>query len=278
MVTTLVLVLLSAPPPGHAGRVVAVNGNVTLTRSDVPTPVTRGDYIVQGDVIATGADGNVRLLMRDKSVLALTAKSSIAIAAYDVEPATRKRRARLPVLVGRLWALVSKTVHPDASYEVTANNAVAGVRGTELVFDVGEAGESEVTVISGEVTLASADARETLGERERGQVVGAGAIALKSTTEDAIADIHDAIRPEQELDTAKAEKRLKATRKRAADEDPASARIDEERDTGRDDPGTGDAVLEDTREGGFTGDNSPTVGFFDPSTMGRVRVHVEVRE
>jgi len=52
---------------------------------------------------------------RDKSVLALSGQSRMKISAYDVEPQSKKRRARLTVLVGRLWAFVTETVNPDAS-------------------------------------------------------------------------------------------------------------------------------------------------------------------
>lgn len=279
MVTTLALALLMAPPPSNVGRVVATSGEVSLTRSQTATPIERGAYLLAGDVVKTGADGTVRMLMRDKSVLALPARSSIRISAYDVDAATRKRRARLTVIVGRLWALVTKTVNPDASYEVSTENAVAGVRGTELVFDANADGSSAVTVITGEVDLAAEGSRETLGAREQG-VAGTGAIALKSTTEDAIAELREQVRPEQELDTAKADKRLAAAREKA-DDAPAGRELTDDQEVERDDPGTGDSVFEDSgatgeRTGSF--DNTdPTGAWFDPSTMARVRVRVEVR-
>ncbi len=278
----LVSITNRSGPDGAVGRIVALSGEVHVQGQGIPAvAAVRGDYLHEGDIVETGSEGNVRLLMRDKSVLALPSKSRLEIAAYQVHAEARQRQARLKVLAGRLWALVSQALHPDARYEVTSGTAVAGVRGTELVFDVADSGQAAVTVISGVVDLAAAGAHETLGERERGRIGGTGAIAIGSTSASGIETLRDDVRDEQALDEAKAEQRLAALRKKkGANEAAVKGPAIEPEQGARDAPGTGSATFEDAPvdAGDVNGDSgSPTADLFDPSTMARVRISVQVR-
>ncbi|OGR13955.1 MAG: hypothetical protein A2341_04495 [Deltaproteobacteria bacterium RIFOXYB12_FULL_58_9] len=272
---------LSAEP---VGRVVALSGAVAVQRSDASMmALARGDYVEEGDIIETQEASNVRLLMRDKSVLALAGNSRFEIASYSVQPKDKRRKAKLKILVGKLWAFVTEAVHPDATYQVETANAVAGVRGTELVFDVAADGASQLTVIEGEVEVDADGTQETLGARESGNI-GNSDINLKTTSEEEIANLREGVRPEQQLDTEKAVARVAATRKKSenGDRDSTDAHLREEgqqRAEG-DEPGTGDSVFEDVVDGGNrnSADGGPALEFFDSATMARVRVRVEVRQ
>jgi hypothetical protein len=272
----------AAASPATVGRIVAQSGAVTIERAAGPkVAAQRGDFVAQGDVVATGAQGSVRLLMRDKSVLALTANSRLRFTAYEVRPEQKSRRARLTVLAGRLWAMVTEAVHPEASYEVESGNAVAGVRGTELVFDVDPTGSSSVVVLHGEVELGSASARELLAQSERGSV-DAGGIVRGVASATTVAELRGAARPVQALDPATVEKRLRVLRGKASGQEAAPVGPEEgEKGGERDDPGTGTSTFEDAgasvAETGGTRDGTPGLDYFDPSTMAIVHLSVQVR-
>jgi hypothetical protein len=267
------------------GRVVALTGEVQVRHgSAAAVALKRGDYLEEGDTVETALSGSVRLLMRDKSVLALPARASMRITNYAVNPDAKKRRVRLKILAGRLWAAVSEALGTGSKYEVESDNAVAGVRGTELVFDVGETGNAVVTVITGEVQLRSADAHESLGAQARGSVASAGTIAVDATTATGVAALRETVRPEPALDAANAERRLQALRKKSGEDKAALPELAEKgRATDRDQPGMGDSTF-DNSTAPVPGDNGPDrtagpggLGMFDPSTMAHVRVRVEVR-
>ena len=144
-------------------------------------------------------------------------------------------------------------------------------------------GNAVVTVISGEVQLASPAGHETLGERARGSVESAGTIAVASTTALGVAALRDTVRPAPELNAANADRRLQALRRQAADQEAAVADL-AQRNPGvkRDEPGTGDSTFEGSTPGGASpadnsGERTPDMGVFDPSTMAHVRVSVQVR-
>ncbi len=274
----------------HVGRIVAASGEVFVKRGEQPrAEVARGAYLEEGDVIETGANGSVRLLMSDKSVLALAANSGMAISAYAVNPKTKKRKASLTIMMGRLWAFVSHTDNPKASYEVRTQTAVAGVRGTELVFDVDASGNSALTVIEGAVWLVSEASEETIGGHESGSIAPQGTIALGSASEEAIAEIKETVRPEQTLEAKNVAERMKKTRRSAGSSDEDDSEQAEFR--------SGNALFEDVDpaqalgngDGGGTGSDGEAAAFdtsfdspglidFDPTTMARVRLSVEVRQ
>src|SRR5689334_13242175 len=115
-----------------AGRAVVVRGSVTLQSSDGGSrALAPGDFVYAGDGVSTEADAHVRLLMTDKSLLDLGSKSSIRVAEYAL--ASNNRKANVKVVAGRLWARVRTWFGGESSYQVEGANAVAGVRGTELI-------------------------------------------------------------------------------------------------------------------------------------------------
>ena len=179
----LVLVVSLMPPAqasaAQAGRVVALRGKAwkTVPGAEVParTPLVGGDRLHEGDVVSTDADSSARLLMSDKSILDVGPRTRVTIKTYQTSPKERKRKVGLTVWLGRLWARVTKSTGGGVDFRVSSPNAVAGIRGTELVVDVAE-GLTEVTVVSGsvEVGTAAREGIQILGAMQRGSVSGSG--------------------------------------------------------------------------------------------------------
>lgn len=192
-------------PRAHAqtaqvsGRVTNVAGSATFQRGVDTRPLVAGQEIYEGDVVRTSANATARLLMRDKGVLDLGPGSVLAIKTYRVEPQRRSRFASLSLVVGRVWAKVTKAVGNDSNFEVTTTQAVAGVRGTEFVVNVDESGATEVTVVAGAVAVSAGEGEATtLGAMQRGTVSqeGGSSVAVQEVTTEEIEQLENSVRPD----------------------------------------------------------------------------------
>src|SRR5688572_28264342 len=76
--SALALLLFSSLAFAEAGRVMYVSGEATLVRGN-SIPITKGVAVEAGDLIRTGADGRVQLLMADGDRIALRPSTEFRI-------------------------------------------------------------------------------------------------------------------------------------------------------------------------------------------------------
>ncbi len=130
----------TTPPEPEAqpisfARVDAVQGAPTIKRGEQSLEAMVGVDLQKGDSIDTGDGGKVRIVMADKSVLALGARSKLTFAEYDASG--ENRVGTLKLTLGRFWMNVTQwAAGGDSLVEVYTPNAVAGVRGTTLWGDI----------------------------------------------------------------------------------------------------------------------------------------------
>ncbi len=154
MISALVLgVLLSQTAGPSDGRVVLARGDVVIRTVDSSVKAIPGAMVRQGDQIRTGQDSGVRLLLGGSAVIDLGANTSMVV----TRAGTSSSETKLKVWSGRLWARVSSLFGSSAKFEVESPNAVAGVRGTEFIFDVAPDGGTEITVLDGAVAVTARD-------------------------------------------------------------------------------------------------------------------------
>lgn len=186
------------------GRVVIVQGQV-LSQNPVvnPTPaaVKRGQSIYEGDIIRTDKNSFARLLMEDKSLLDVGPSTYVNLAQYGVAKNERKRSVGIKLILGRLWARVSEAFGDKSKFEITTANAVAGVRGTELIVDYGKDGQSVVTVVHGLVAVSSSSgAAIELTANQRSSVAGNGGLTSSKVTQEEITTMASDSQPRFRLD------------------------------------------------------------------------------
>jgi hypothetical protein len=126
----------ATPEPAKAagiGSIEAAIGEPTLQRGEAKQPATVGATVEPGDTIATPKNSKVRIVLSDKSVIALGAESQARLAELNVE---KGRKGKLELLAGKFWMHVQTWAGEGESlWEVHTPNAVAGVRGTTLWGD-----------------------------------------------------------------------------------------------------------------------------------------------
>lgn len=119
------------------GSVKNVQGTAAVVRAGEKIPAQPGLKLVEGDIVETGADGTLGLILRDDSSLSLGPSSRIAIERFLYTPAegklgltTRIYRGTLAYLSGIIGRLA-----PDSTTFVTPTFTI-GVRGTHFAVRV----------------------------------------------------------------------------------------------------------------------------------------------
>ncbi len=154
MISALVVSVLVSQAAGPSdGRVVLTHGDVVVRTADTSIKGMPGVLVRQGDQVRTGPESGVRLLLGGSAVVDLGANTSMVV----TRAGTSSSETKIKVWSGRLWARVSSLFGNNAKFEVESPNAVAGVRGTEFIFDVSPDGGTEVTVLDGSVAVTARD-------------------------------------------------------------------------------------------------------------------------
>lgn len=136
LVFCLLLTALGAsaqsPPPGLAGKVELVEGEVTVyDQAKQPRRVAVGDGIFEGEGIVTGRDGELHLDMEDGGFIAVRPNTKMTIAAYRAEGGDGDRSV-FSLLAGTFRSVTGwiGKFNPR-SYQVRTPTATIGVRGTD---------------------------------------------------------------------------------------------------------------------------------------------------
>lgn len=138
VLTTLILLgcsaLLSqawAAKPDHMGIVLAVEGTaeVRMPSKSVWEALQFRDHIFLDETIRTHANGKVKLLLRNDSIMTLSESSEIHITEFLLND--QQYRSLINLVVGKVRVLTTKLFGRSDAMEVKTPNAVAGVRSSE---------------------------------------------------------------------------------------------------------------------------------------------------
>jgi hypothetical protein len=123
--------------PAGAGRIKVVSGSASIVRQGQVLPATVGGVIHESDVLRTGGDGRLAVMLKDESRLSLGPKSELALATFAYAPseghlalAVKMARGVLAYVSGRIAKLM-----PDA-VRLETPTSVIGVRGTHALIKV----------------------------------------------------------------------------------------------------------------------------------------------
>lgn len=119
-----------------------------------PQPLAIANPIFEGDRVATGPEGRLRLRFVDRSVVVLGAASTLTVEWFLDAPDTATRNVLLDLAEG-VFSFVVERLLPRASFEVGARTAVASVRGTTWMAEVTSDAAAFVT-LEGQVDVAAA--------------------------------------------------------------------------------------------------------------------------
>jgi len=121
-----------------------------------------GSILKGGDRVATGSKSRLEIVLSDGSLLRFADNTSFRIVQIDVNGNAGTRNAKVNVALGKTWANVSKTFGVKPNFEVSCENAVAGVRGTIYRMNVNDDQSALVRVYEGEVAVSGGG--KTMGQ------------------------------------------------------------------------------------------------------------------
>lgn len=127
---------LEAQPPG-AGRVKAVVGTCSIVRGGQTTPAVVGAIVHEADLLRTGADGQMAIMLKDESRVSMGPNSELTLRSFLYDPSEgrlglvlRLAQGALSYVSGRIARLM-----PDA-VRLETPTSVIGVRGTHALVKV----------------------------------------------------------------------------------------------------------------------------------------------
>jgi hypothetical protein len=115
-----------------AGRAQFVSGDVQVERGSGRTALARDAEVRQGDLLLTGADGNVQLVMVDQARISLRPRSRMRIERYEFEASKPGAgEAFLQLLTGAMHAFTGEIVERDRTrFKMGTPLATVGIRGS----------------------------------------------------------------------------------------------------------------------------------------------------
>lgn len=136
-------------------QITAIKGNATLMCAGQKEArhLKKNDRLGAGCEVTTGADSRLEMLLPDRSIVRCAEKTKFKLVQSDISK-EGKRAIKMAVPIGKIWTNVRKTLwNRDNKFEVSCQNAVAGIRGTVYRLDVEKDQSALVKVYDGEVAV-----------------------------------------------------------------------------------------------------------------------------
>ena len=149
---------------GEEAEVTLIEGNAELFRKKarLRRPLSKGDLLHHGDRVTTGDRTRIELAMPDGSFLRFDEKTTFEFISVNYDQEANQRDIEVYLALGKTWAKVASLVGGQGRFQVSAKNAVAGVRGTTYRMNVNPDTSVVVKVYWGEIHVSSPPKR---GER-----------------------------------------------------------------------------------------------------------------
>ena len=162
-----------SPAPSEAiGRVTDLNGEVTVIHADgTRTTLQMGDAVLLGDILETGLESGIGILLADGASLAMGQDARMVLDEMVYDPSTQEGSVALSVMKG-IFTIVSGEVaktDPDAM-TITTPVATIGIRGTQIGLDLSNGRDLSLVMMEeadgfvGEVMITNAGGVMTLNE------------------------------------------------------------------------------------------------------------------
>lgn len=175
IIALLAAIGLAAPAAAQridVGNAAAVAGDVTLDNDQMQRPVAvqRRQRIAWGDVIATGKNSQLQILLLDRSSFGIGQRSQVRIDRYVYDPA--KGRSALATFIKGALRFFSGAGSVGDTAEIATPAGRIGIRGTAIDMLVGERAE-KIAKSHDAVGKVRSDKREATLVVLRGPGVGA---------------------------------------------------------------------------------------------------------
>lgn len=142
-----------------AGNVVFTVGAASILHAGASTPLKRGDAVMAGDTLETGANGYIQIRTVDQGFISLRPSSRLIIEQYRYDPSNPRNNAIKYLLQAGVMRSVTGQGGEAAKDRFRLNTPVAaiGIRGTDFsVYTTSQ--ETRVNILRGGVAVSPLNA------------------------------------------------------------------------------------------------------------------------
>lgn len=128
---------MAAAAEPRAGFVKNVSGEAFIERNKVITAAKVKDELMENDVLVTGRNGSMGVILQDNSVMSIGSSTRLAISKFVFEPADGKLSFTAQIKKGTvvyLTGLIAKLNRSGVKFDTPT--AVCGIRGTHFAIKV----------------------------------------------------------------------------------------------------------------------------------------------
>lgn len=136
------------------GVVTYVSGKAFLLPADGGSQQTllANKVVYPGDVIATGSDGRVELIVNRESIIRMKENTRLTVDAFR-DNGTKSGKTKVGFNTGSVWAKVRNFKDRISRFELELPTAIAGVHGTVYQGTINADATADVKVYTGEVAV-----------------------------------------------------------------------------------------------------------------------------
>ena len=121
----------------EAGQITNIHGDVRIERGQETLKAQLNGKVNGLDRVVTGSGANVRILMNDKTKLAVGERSSVLISKYAFSPTSNDGGFAINVFRGTLGVVTGLLGGKSSNdMQVITPTTTAGIRGTQFVVEV----------------------------------------------------------------------------------------------------------------------------------------------
>ncbi|MGB9115547.1 FecR domain-containing protein, partial [Bradyrhizobium sp.] len=133
------------------GHVVNMTGSASIVRNGVAVVANTGDTLYQSDVVQTGSNSTLGLVLDDGTAFNLSANARFMLNDFNYDPTSTSNNSLLSLLQGAA-TFVAGQVAKTGGMEVGTPVAVVGIRGTAVLLDINS--------VDGQVSISVADQQD----------------------------------------------------------------------------------------------------------------------
>lgn len=169
-----------------SGQVIWTSGEVASINPDkrIVRPLAKGDAVHQGELISTGRDSHVQILMVDEGLIALRPDSSLRLSTYAYKGAKDASQGVVLDLVKGGFRSITGTIGSKnkENFLIRTNTALVGIRGTDHETYLARDGATYNRVTQGGTYLKTAHGRIDLAPGQAGFAALSASPALLQRT------------------------------------------------------------------------------------------------
>jgi hypothetical protein len=159
---TIVLFLSSSLLGSAVGKITALSGEATLSRSTKNLPAALGTNLEIKDTIATAKNSKAQLTFKDNTIITVGKQTVFSVEEY-LNDTSANSDAKFNVVTGTIRAMSGKIgkIAPD-KFKVKTKTATIGIRGTDFIVQVLPTGELVVLCLQGTITVTPPNSTKTI--------------------------------------------------------------------------------------------------------------------